>query len=89
MTSHYPDKPQARTWTEHLRARVNAERKRAQAQRAYNGLQRQTRTEVRQLRRAGKTAGIVARSRLAEIAVRACAALVAKWRRPQIPTTEE
>jgi hypothetical protein len=84
MTSQFPAKPpQPRTWNEHRRARVNAERKRAQAQREFNGLQRHTRAEIRQLRRAGKTAGIIARSRLAEIAVGACTALVAKWRRGQ------
>jgi hypothetical protein len=84
MTNQFPAKPrQPRTWNEHRRARVTAERKRAQAQREFNGLQRYARAEVRQLRRAGETAGIVARSRLAEIALRACAGLLAKWRRGQ------
>jgi hypothetical protein len=84
MTNQFPAKPpRPPTWNEHRRGRVTAERKRAQAQREFNGLRRYARAETRQLRRAGETAAIVARSRLAEIALRACAALVAEWRRPQ------
>jgi hypothetical protein len=81
MPSQLPAKP-PQPWSEHLRVRVGAKREQAQAQRAFNGLQRDARAELRQLRRAAKTAGIVARTRLTSRAMQACAALIAKWRRP-------
>jgi hypothetical protein len=84
MNSELPAKStRPQTWSEHRRARANAERQRVRAQRQFRGIQRQARGELRQWRPAGETAAIIARSRLAQTMAHAVAALAAKRTRRQ------
>lgn len=84
MSSDLPAKStRPQTWGQHRRARANAERQRVRAQRALRGIQRHARGELRQWRRAGETAAITARSRLAQTMAHAVTALAAKLARRQ------
>lgn len=64
----------------HRATRAAAERRRSTAQQEFNRLQRQTRRDLRGVRRRGETAAIVVRSRLAELGVRGIARLLAAMR---------
>lgn len=67
-------------WRAHRATRASAEGRRSAAQRDFNRLQRQTKRDLRTVRRRGETAAIVARSRLAEIGVRGLRRLMAALR---------
>ncbi|MBP2326914.1 hypothetical protein JOF56_007299 [Kibdelosporangium banguiense] len=56
-------------WRAHRTVRADAERRRSSAQHEFNRHQRQAKRDLRAVRRSGKTAAIVARSRLVELGV--------------------
>ena len=64
----------------HRTARAAAERRRSSAQREFNQLQRQAKRDLRGVRRRGRTAAIIARSRLAELGVRGLSRLMTALR---------
>lgn len=58
-------------WCAHRAARAAAEKRRSSAQREFNQFQRRAKRDLHTVRRRGKTAAIIARSRLVELGVRA------------------
>ena len=63
---------------EHRRARRDAERRREGAQREIKQLRRDTRDDLRTVRRSAETATIVGRAKIAELAAKALAGLAAR-----------